>query len=97
MRSFAPAVLVCLALASVVGGWLIAAARGGIAANPPAAPVAQPASPHKPSNAAVPAASIDNDAPARHARRTACLKVAKSKKLVGAQRSSYVKSCMGGS
>ena len=98
MRSFAPAVLVCLALASGVGGWLIATASGGSGGNPPAAaaPVAHPAAAQKPAVAPVPA-TIDNDAPARHARRTACLKVAKSKKLVGAQRSSYVKSCMGSS
>jgi hypothetical protein len=98
MRPFAPAVLVCLALASGIGGWLIATASSGSGANPPStSPAAHPASPQKAAGAAAPAASIDNDAPARHARRTACLKVAKGKKLVGAKRSSYVKSCMGSS
>jgi hypothetical protein len=35
-----------------------------------------------------------SDAPEKHAKRTACLKDAKSKKLVGAQRTAYVKDCM---
>jgi hypothetical protein len=39
-------------------------------------------------------ASGQSDAPEKHARRTACLKDAKSKKLVGAQRTAYVKDCM---
>lgn len=98
MRSFAPAVLVCLALAAVVGGWLIAAAaRGGSTADAPApmpasfgAAAAAPATQKR----APPAAAIDNDAPARHARRRACLKEAKSKRLIGAKRSAYVNSCM---
>jgi hypothetical protein len=95
VRTFLPAVFTCLALASVMGGWLIAAA---------AAPGAGPAKPPAPATAPLPAASqkpaaapIDNDAPARHAKRTACLKEAKTKKLVGAHRTAYVKDCMGAS
>ncbi|HEX4151084.1 MAG TPA: hypothetical protein VHY75_02620 [Steroidobacteraceae bacterium] len=101
MRSFAPAVLVCLAFAAVVGGWLIAtAARGGSAAtsatnSSAAASGAAPASAQNPVAAPAPTAPIDNIAPARHARRTACLKDAKHKRLVGAQRTAYVKNCMG--
>jgi hypothetical protein len=34
------------------------------------------------------------DAAEKHAKRTACLKEAKSKKLVGAQKTAYVKDCM---
>ncbi|MGD0501147.1 MAG: PsiF family protein [Steroidobacteraceae bacterium] len=93
MRTFLPAVLACLALASVASGWLIAAAAAA-----GASPTKTPAPASAPSTAAPkPAAagsSIDNDAPARHARRTACLKDAKTKKLVGAQRTAYVKDCM---
>jgi hypothetical protein len=48
-----------------------------------------------PKSSPMAASPIDNDAPARHARRTACLKDAKSKKLVGAQRTAYVKDCVG--
>ena len=43
---------------------------------------------------AVPSAS-DNDAAAKHAKRTRCLQQAKAKKLVGAQRTAYVKDCLG--
>jgi hypothetical protein len=35
-------------------------------------------------------------AAARHAKRTACLKEAKSKKLVGTSKNDYVKECLGG-
>lgn len=99
MRSFAPAALACFALAAVVGGWLIATvAHGG---STPVAPVATPPAGAPAGTAAAAAAPgpapIDNDAPARHARRTACLKEAKSKKLVGAKRTAYVKGCMGAS
>ena len=93
MRTFLPAALACLALASVMGGWLIAATAGGGAATTPA-PASSPSTPAS-RPAPAPASSIDNDAPARHARRTACLKTAKSKKLVGAQRNAYVKDCVG--
>jgi hypothetical protein len=39
----------------------------------------------------------DNEAAARHARRTACLKEAKARKLVGPARDAFVKDCLGGS
>jgi hypothetical protein len=94
MRTLLPAILTCLALAVVMGGWVIVAAVTGAGlraeASAPPAPVQKPAP-------ATAGSSIDNEAPARHARRTACLKDAKTKKLVGAQRNAYVKSCMGAS
>jgi hypothetical protein len=34
------------------------------------------------------------DAAAKHAKRTACLKEAKAKKLVGADKKSFVKDCL---
>jgi hypothetical protein len=34
------------------------------------------------------------DAAARHAKRTACLKQAKTRKLVGAAKTSFIKSCL---
>jgi hypothetical protein len=40
------------------------------------------------------AGASQSDAAEKHAKRTACLKDAKSKKLVGAQRTAYVKDCM---
>jgi hypothetical protein len=42
-----------------------------------------------------PAPAPDNDAAAKHARRTACLKEAKARKLVGAQKSAFLKDCIG--
>ncbi len=93
MRAFLPAILACLALGSVVSGWLIAAAVAGGSPDRPSAPASAPVSAaQRPAAAPSP---IDNDAPARHARRTACLKDAKAKKLLGAQRAAYVKNCMG--
>jgi hypothetical protein len=40
------------------------------------------------------AAPPSGDAAAKHAKRTACLKDAKSKKLVGADKTSYLKECI---
>ena len=59
---------------------------GGFAAAP-AAPV--------PPGAAVPAvAAPSSDAAAKHAKRTACLKSAKAKKLVGADKTSFLNACI---
>jgi len=46
----------------------------------------------KPSAPPAPAAS-SGDAAAKHAKRTACLKEAKARKLVGAAKTSFVKNC----
>jgi hypothetical protein len=43
--------------------------------------------------AAAPASSA-NDAAAKHAKRTACLKDAKTKKLVGAEKTAFLKNCI---
>ncbi len=40
------------------------------------------------------AAGNQSDAAEKHAKRTACLKDAKSKKLVGAQKTAFLKDCM---
>jgi hypothetical protein len=48
-----------------------------------------------PSSAAPPsAAPPSGDAAAKHAKRTACLKDAKTKKLVGADKTAFLKSCI---
>lgn len=95
IRTLLPGIFACLALAVVLGCRMAAAAGapGGGAARPSAPLPTMPSLPPKSSPMA--ASPIDNDAPARHARRTACLKDAKSKKLVGAQRTAYVKDCVG--
>lgn len=40
------------------------------------------------------AASPASDAAAKHAKRTACLKDAKAKKLVGADKTAFLKTCL---
>ncbi len=41
-----------------------------------------------------PATLPETDAAARHAKRTACLKEAKTRKLLGAQKSAFLKECV---
>ena len=41
-----------------------------------------------------PAATPPSDAAAKHTKRTACLKDAKAKKLVGADKTSFLKTCI---
>ncbi len=57
-----------------------------------------PASPAPPTKAppGVPAAAsaADNEAAARHAKRTLCRKQARSKKLVSGRKTAYIKNCM---
>jgi hypothetical protein len=66
-----------------------------LAANPAAAQAASAAP-----ATAVPATGIMTpegsaaDAAARHAKRTECIKEAKAKKLVGADKSSFIKDCV---
>jgi hypothetical protein len=72
---------------------------GMVPAGPPGAP--QPAAAAAPANTApAPAAKTSeataSDAAVRHAKRTACLKEAKAKKLVGADKNSYIKDCLAG-
>jgi hypothetical protein len=61
--------------------------------NPPAgSPKAVPATAVPPP--AVPSDAPASDAAARHAKRTACLKQAKARKLVGAGKNSFIKDCV---
>jgi hypothetical protein len=57
------------------------------------AAAAAPAAAATPSQAAG-SASPASDAAAKHAKRTACLKDAKTKKLVGAEKSAFLKDCI---
>jgi hypothetical protein len=83
MRVLLPAMTVCLLLLGVGSAASIAAAQSEPAAS------ATPAQPP----VAAPGTSADNDAAAKHAKRTACLKEARAKKLVGAQKTAYIKDC----
>ena len=78
---FVPAVALLIALSALAGSW---------ATEPPATSPA----PTRPTPAAA-ASSADNEAAARHAKRTACINQARAKKLVGAQKTAYIKSCIG--
>jgi len=82
----ATAVLTLLAAAAV-----FAAAPAGAAQ---AAEMAEgsPAADEAPAGSST--ASPTGDAAAKHAKRTACLKAAKAKKLVGADRASFLKNCI---
>jgi hypothetical protein len=79
---------------------LLSLAGGFAAALPPPmndAPAGAPASPAAatPAAAATTTAAVtDSDAAAKHAKRTICLKNAKAKKLVGAQKTTFIKDCV---
>ena len=53
----------------------------------PASPAATPSTPPT-------AVQTANDLAAKHAKRTACLKEARTRKLIGADKTSFLKSCM---
>ena len=61
---------------------------------------AQPVMPQAAATAATPAdaapspAPVAGDAAAKHLKRTACLKEAKTKKLIGAEKTAFLKSCI---
>lgn len=84
MRFATVAAAVCLSLLAITGG---------LAAGPPARSTDVPAT-AAPGTAGPAAASASNDAAAKHAKRTACLKSAKTKKLVGADKTAFLKSCI---
>ena len=87
MRFHLPAVAVCLCIMPM----------SVMLAGPPAAPkpAAAAATPAPPSSAAANADAFAAQAAARHTKRTECLKEAKTKKLVGANKDAYVKNCVG--
>jgi hypothetical protein len=56
---------------------------------PPAAAATAP-----PADAAPSPAPVAGDAAAKHLKRTACLKEAKTKKLIGADKTAFLKTCI---
>jgi len=87
MRFSTLAAAVVLSLSAIAGS---ATAPSALADVPPAS---------APATAAVaapgtPAATPPSDAAARHAKRTSCLKDAKAKKLVGADKTSFLNTCI---
>ena len=91
MRFLLPAVVFLLALSTLAGSDLASATSPSTA---PAA-VATPGAPAaaKPGNATT--GSSADDAAAKHAKRTACIHQARTKKLVGAQKTAFIKGCIG--
>jgi hypothetical protein len=61
-----------------------------------AAPTAAPPTPTRPASTAPASASatVPGDAAARHVKRRACLKEAKTKKLIGAEKTAFLKDCI---
>ena len=78
MRFSTPAAAAVLSLSVATGFAAPAATAPAIMAAAPGTPVATPPS----------------DAAAKHAKRTACLKNARAKKLVGADKTAFLKTCI---
>ena len=55
---------------------------------------ATPAPQTKPAAITAAPSAADNEAAAKHAKRTLCLKQARAKKLIGEQRTAFIKDCM---
>ncbi len=86
MRALLPTATACLLLSPL---W-------SHATTPQSTPAAAaPAAPAAAAPTGTPTAlAADNDAAAKHAKRTACRKNAKVKKLVGDQKTTYIKNCV---
>jgi hypothetical protein len=100
MRFSTGAAAVCLCLLSMAGAFAatpppppLRADVPGTAA-PAAATPATVAPPAAKTSAAQPAVPPSGDAAAKHAKRTGCLKDAKTKKLVGADKTAFLKNCI---
>ncbi len=88
MRLFVAAFVLsvaCLASGSIAGE------TGGDAA---ASAASAPTAPTAPTANGAGANDVGSSDAARHAKRTECLKQAKAKKLVGEDRTAYVKACL---
>jgi psiF repeat len=88
MRFSTLAAAVVLSLSAIAGS---AAVPSALADVPPAG---APATASAAAAPGTPAATPPSDAAAKHAKRTACLKDAKAKKLVGADKTSFLKTCI---
>ncbi|HME39013.1 MAG TPA: hypothetical protein VKG63_08630 [Steroidobacteraceae bacterium] len=85
MRLLSVAAAVCLCLLAMFG-----ALAGAPPAQPADTPPVSEPSGVKPLTPTPPS----GDAAAKHAKRTACLKDAKAKKLVGAEKTSFLQKCI---
>jgi hypothetical protein len=89
-RTVAAAVCFCLPVAGVLAAPPVLRADVPGTATPGAAAPGAAATPTSPPAAAPP----PGDAAAKHAKRTACLKDAKAKKLVGAEKTAFLRNCI---
>jgi hypothetical protein len=89
-RTVAAAVCFCLPVAGVLAAPPVLRADVPGTATPGTAAPGAAATPTRPPAAAPPA----GDAAAKHAKRTACLKDAKAKKLVGAEKTAFLRNCI---
>jgi hypothetical protein len=98
MRALLSTTTACLFLSCLAGSLAGAPTGDPVAGTSATATAATAAAPARtvPAAAAIPAAgtSADGDAAAKHAKRTACLKDAKTQKLVGAKKTEFVKNCV---
>jgi hypothetical protein len=58
------------------------------------APAAAPTTPASAATVAAAPSTVAGDAAARHVKRTACLKDAKARKLIGAEKATFLKTCI---
>ena len=97
MRFSTVAAAVCLCLLPMAGAFTAAppAPRADIPGAAPGAATPATAAPPAAKTAPTPSsAPPSGDAAAKHTKRTACLKDAKTKKLVGAEKTAFLKSCI---
>lgn len=95
MRAVPRTIILCLLL-SPAGGFASALPppKNNAPASAPASPAAAPGAATPAAAAATTTAVTDSDAAAKHAKRTVCVKNAKAKKLVGAQKTAFIKDCV---
>ena len=86
MRAAFTASALCLSI-------LVFAAQQATCQTP--APGSTPAPAAPASTAAPPSTAAAGDAAAKHAKRTACLKETKARKLLGAEKTAFLKECLG--
>lgn len=92
MRFSLVAAAACLCLLPLASGF--SAMPPAQRADAPGAAAPAAAAPAAAAPGAAAPAAPSGDAAAKHAKRTACLKDAKAKKLVGADKTSFLKNCI---
>jgi hypothetical protein len=92
MRFSAGAIALAICLLTPAGRTAIAAP--GNPSDPPAPAPAPAPTPGPTAGQDEQPSGANSDAAARHAKRTACLKAARTKKLLGADKTAFIKDCV---